>query len=212
MSESSTDILYKIIRVLIVAIVFIAIGFLLGRCTSTREKEIVTEYVELPPIHDTIVTLKPYKVIQPIDTLDMLKQCIKDGIYSELFPERVVNDTIFTREDTSVILKDWASRRYYTQELFNNDTIGKCNVDFSVQYNRVDTFSYTYIPIQKNTSVTEYKTPLISPFIGIGAMSNPSFDAEAGIYIKENFGIAFKYQYEINENKHNFGGMLIYKF
>lgn len=210
--NNSVNIWYSVLKALIIAIVFILIGFLLGRCSTTKEKEIVTEYVELPAVHDTIVTLKPYKVIPPIDTLNILKQCIEDGIYSELFPEKIITDTVFTSTDTSKILQDWATKRRYSQNLFDNDTIGRCDVGMVIQYNRVDTFAYTYIPIQKQTTEKIKKVPMISPFIGIGMMSNPSFDAEAGIFIKDNFGVSFKYQYEIYENKHNFGGALIYKF
>ena len=50
--------------------------------------EPVIEYIEAEPIHDTIKQPgKPYKVVIPADTLDIIKQCIADGCIRNYGPK-----------------------------------------------------------------------------------------------------------------------------
>lgn len=211
----------KIISYIVIVIILLLIGFFIGRKTAEERVTVETEYITLPPIHDTVPTPYPVHVKRPIDTASIIQDCAKKGIYSELFPYKKETDTVYTSIDTAQIIYDWASVRKYKETLFDIDTIGKCEVDISLQYNRLDTMMYTYTPIQKETKITKENIRTISPFIGIGASTSvypsgevgkhTSADIEVGLFIKEKYGVGLKYQYEILNGSHNVGGMFYYK-
>lgn len=212
----------KIIIHIIYIIVILLIGFFIGRCTTNDKVKIETEYIQLPPIHDTITDIRPSYIEIPADTAHIIQYCIDKGLYSELFPYKEITDTIYTSRDTSQILYDWATTRAYSETLFDIDTIGRCDVDILVRFNRLDSVSYTYIPMERRTTLTRQKTRLFSPFIGIGASTSiypsgevgkhASADIDIGLFIKEKYGVGFEYQYEVLNGSHNVGGMFYYKF
>jgi len=206
----------------VIIIILLLIGFFVGRKTSDGKVTVETKYITLPPIHDTVQNTYPVEVKTPIDTASILQDCIKKGIYVELFPYKKETDTVYTSRDTAQIVYDWASVRKYKETLFDIDTIGKCDVDISVQYNRLDTMIYTYTPIHKQTTIEKQTIRTVSPFIGVGASTSvapsgevgkhTSVDLEIGLFVKEKYGVGFEYQYEIINGSHNVGGMFYYKF
>ena len=220
MSEEKKN-TWKIIVTVIVALLLVVGGFFLGRWTIKDKVKTVIEYVELPPVHDTITDIVPKYIISPADTADIIMDCVEKGIYSELFPTKVITDTmVITKEDTSVILKDWATARYYTETLFDIDTVGSCTINERIQYNRIDSLGYIFTPRQK-TVTTEYQVvKVFSPFIGAGwqtsvgdkALQYQALQAEVGFFIKEKYGLSVDYQYDYMQKSHSVGGMLIYKF
>ena len=207
---------------ILVVFALLFIGFLIGRKTIDGETKTETKYVTLPPIHDTIT--EPYIVETKlqVDTGRIIQECIKNGLYYELFPYKEKIDTIFTSRDTAQIMYDWAATRRYKEILFDADTIGKCEIDVSVQYNRLDTMRYTYIPVQKQTEIKKESTRFMSPFIGVGVSTSvspsteigkhTSVDFEVGMFVNEKYGIGVEYQYEILNGSHNIGGVFYYKF
>lgn len=211
-------------QLIAVAILMIGIGiagFFIGRATIKQPKEkVVVEYVQGPTIHDTIKYPKPYAVVKPADTAGIIQQCVKDGVYTELFPTKVVTEYIVTtREDTSGILEDWATKRYYNETLFDIDTLGKCVVNAEIQYNRLMLVGYDYTPIIKTVTITNYITKKISPFIGVGAMMNPwckqqtpMVNATAGLFLKEKYGLQIQYQHMFGLNYDFLGANIMYKF
>ncbi|MBO6062964.1 MAG: hypothetical protein J6P62_03205, partial [Bacteroidales bacterium] len=68
-------------------------------CKKTTPEKIVehTVYEKLPPIHDSI----PYPVYisetVPVDPARIIQQCVRDGVFTELFPERIrtITDTVY---------------------------------------------------------------------------------------------------------------------
>lgn len=206
------------------AIVILGIGllcFYLGRKTIKEPTpKVVTEYIKGDTIRDTIETLKPYKVVEPVDTLNIIKQCIKDGIYAELWPTRTeYKEIIVTKEDTTTIMKDWATKRYYSETLFDSDTLGTCKFDSEVQYNRMRVMSYEYTPVTKVVTKTEYVTKLFSPYIGAGALynpwdeiKNPMLQVNGGFFIKEKYGVQLQYQHAFTSKDDYIGGAILYKF
>jgi len=211
-------------QLVFVAVLMAAIGvlcFFLGRSTIKQPKQdVVIEYVQGPTIHDTIVCPKPYEIIKPIDTLGIIQQCIRDGIYIELFPTKVITQYVeVTREDTTGILEDWASKRKYTEIIFDIDTLGKCVVNADVQYNRMALVGYEYTPVVKTITNTNYVVKKFSPFVGVGAMVNPwdgikapMGNATVGFFIKEKYGIQLQYQHAFNINCDFLGGNILFKF
>ena len=99
---------WKIAFYITMVVFFLTLGFFLGRKTIKEPAtKIVTEYIEGEKITDTLYYPKPYKVVVPIDTLGIIQQCIKDGIYKELWPEKVVTEYIeVDKTDTTAIIID----------------------------------------------------------------------------------------------------------
>ena len=204
-----------------IAIFLLALGFFLGRKTvEIPEPTIVTEYIPGETIRDTLYYPKPYKEESPIDTLQIIQQCIKDGVYKELWPEKVITEYIeVSKNDTTDIMKDWASKRYYTETLFDNGTQGNCSFNAEVQYNRLKLVNYTYSPIIQTVTETKYLIKTFSPFIGLSYLTNPwdeirnpIIQLNGGLYIKEKYGIQALYQRGLVMDNDYVGVGFIYKF
>jgi len=212
----------QLIVVAFLCILSVIGGFFIGRSRiKDKNPTTVTEYIQGPTIHDTINKPIPYNVILPIDTIGIIQQCVRDGIYVELFPTKIVTEYVeVTREDTSVIMTDWATTRQYAETLFDIDTIGKCDIQAEVQYNRLKYLGYNYTPIIKTVTIIETKVKAFSPFIGINTALNPwksqAMDPMAGInagfFIKEKYGIQLQYNHAFYTNNDFIGVNLLYKF
>ena len=213
----------KILNTLLCLVIIFGLfgcGFYFGRTTMKIKKEIVTEYIKGDTIRDTMYLPKPYKVIAPIDTLDIIKKCIEDGIYFELWPTKTITEYIeITKEDTTKIMADWATKRLYNENVFNCDTIGSCNIEAEVQYNRLRLLGYTFEPVTKQVTETTYKVNFFSPFVGVGwstnpwdNVRNPMINLTGGFYIKEKYGIMINYQHAMQSKNDYVGGTILYKF
>jgi len=197
----------------------VAIGFFTGRKISTIKTVTVTEYVELPPIHDSVTCFVPYEVVKPCDTLNIIKQCIKDGKFAEMWPKREIRDSIIiTKADTTAIMADWATIRNYKDTLFNSDSVGTCIYEARVQYNEMKMLGYTYTPIQKEVKTIEQKVRTFSPFIGVGISIQPTVEAEFGGFIDEKWGASISGRYNLKPvdnqflSKYDFSLKVIRKF
>lgn len=204
-----------IVSIVIILLTFIG-GFFLGRSRIKTKEIIKTEYIKGDMIQDTIYSPTPIYVSRPIDTLNIIKQSIKDGIYKELWPEKVITEYIeITKEDTAKIINDWASLRAYEETLFDNDTIGNCNVKVEVQYNRLKYLSYNYEPITKIVTRNNYIVKTFSPFIGVGYMTNPydkTITLTGGAFYKEKHGIQLNFMRCLEGDRNYVGINYLYKF
>ena len=212
---------YTIIVFVASILLAIGVGFLLGRSTISTKDQITTiKYVKGGKITDSIEKPVPYLVLKPVDTLSVIQDCIKKGIYSELFPEKTnIEYVVITKEDTSAIIQDWGIKRFYHETLFDNDTVGICEIDAEVQYNRLSHLLYTYVPIQKETTITQNKVRFFSPFIGFGAgyahwSDNKDWllNANLGFFIKETYGLNIQYNRSLNFETNYLGCSFVYKF
>lgn len=208
--------LIKAIAILLGVVMLFCTGFYFGRKNMTETK-IKTIYVSTKPIHDTITNLVPYKVKSPIDTANIISQCVMDGKFYELFPEKIKETVIYlTKEDTTAIMRDWASTKYYSDTLFDVDTLGKCVFNAEVQYNELKAIGYNYTPVQKQTTTEITKIKHFSPYVGVGMTMLPSVEAELGIFIDDSWGIAADYRYNLvdaNElSKYDIGIKVLKKF
>ena len=207
----------------IVATIVLAIlsGFLLGRHSVDINEPVTTiKYIKGEKITDSIEKPVPYLVLRPIDTASVIQDCIKKGIYSELFPEKTnIEYVIITKEDTSAIVQDWGTKRLYHETLFDVDTLGKCELDAEVQYNRLSLIGYTYLPIQKEITTVTNKVRFFSPFIGAGVScahwseeKDWLLNANFGFFIKEKYGVNLQYNRSLDYKTNYLGASLIYKF
>lgn len=213
--------LWKIILGVIVIVGIFCAGIFTGRNTVSTE----IKYIKGDTVRDTIMLPSPSEERPPVDTMDIIHQCIKDGIYAELWPERtdtlIVNDTVFVTpdlSDTLAMLADWATYRAYSDTLFSNDTSGHFDYNAVVQYNRMMFFSYNYTPVHKETTSFKDGSKIVSPFVGMAYMvnfgenKNPMLQFNAGIFIRERYGIYAIYQRGLTNNSDYFGAGVSYKF
>lgn len=192
---------WKIGAIIFGVIALFILGIYIGKKTTKPQIIEHTEYITLPPQYDTI---PPIIIKETVDTAKLIKQCVNDGIYQELFPEKIVylTDTItFDKTDSTKIMQDWATKRDYEATLFDVDTLGKCNIKTTVQYNRLGNIDYTFIPIQKQTTVTEIANRKFLLFVGAGITTFPSVEIEAGIFIDQSYGFALNGGYFFNPKK-----------
>jgi len=210
-----------ILTLIIIALLFGVVGFFFGRSTIKTETKTEIVYIKGETIRDSIPYPQPYYVEKPVDTFNIIKQCVKDSIYCELFPEKIITEYIeITKEDSNAIIIDWALKRMYSDTLFNNDTTGTCIFDATVQYNRISLLSYQFTPIQKNTITTNYKTKMFSPYIGAGILIDNDFKdyknimptANIGFFIKERYGMNLQFAKSFKSNNNFYGISLLYKF
>ena len=188
---------WKLICCAIVAVVLIGIGFFIGRKTvKIPAPETVTEYITLPPVHDSIPYPKPVYVQKPIDTAKIIQQCIADGIYQELWPEKIVE---IDKNDTTAIMADWATKRRYAETIFDVDTLGKCEINAEVQYNRLKMVGYTFTPVEKVVTNTIYQQNFL---LGISG----------GAYFKDRYGVNVQYQHSVYDETSYLGGGFSIKF
>lgn len=195
-------------------------GFFIGRSTIESKIETKIEYVKGDTITNVIYEPKPEYIQLPVDTLNIIKQCIKDGIYQELWPEKIVTEVVeITKEDTTKIMVDWANKRIYDEILFNNDTLGFCSVNTEVQYNRMRVLGYKFTPITKQITETKIKVKTFSPFVGVGYMSNPWGDERepsillnGGAFVKDKYGIQLQLIHNMISEKDYIGASFLYKF
>ena len=212
---------YTIIVFVASLLLAIGVGFLLGRGTiNTKDSVTTIKYIKGEKITDSIEKPVPYFVLKPVDTLSVIQDCIKKGIYSELFPEKTnIEYVIITKEDTSAIVQDWGTKRLYHETLFDIDTVGKCEIDAEVQYNRLSLIGYSYLPIQKEIHTTTNKIKIFSPFIGIGVNricwpDNKDWllNANFGFFIQEKYGVNLQYNRSLDYKTNYIGASILYKF
>lgn len=213
---------WKITLILLIAFALFGLGLYIG---SKSNQEPKIEYVPGETITDTVYVKGPAIEIPPTDTLGIIKQCIKDGLYAHLWPEKTdtlwLRDTCYipTHEDTTKIVSDWATKRLYSDILFNDEKQGYFDYSMEIQYNRLSSFSYNFTPVIKETTHTKTYTKFISPFVGLYYLSNPwdeiknpSIQVNAGVFLKEKYGISLLYQRGFTLDTDYVGGGLLFKF
>lgn len=191
---------WKIALCALVVLLLMGTSFYLGRRTTKEKVVTKIEYIKGGTIRDTVNIIKPVNIISPVDTIDIIKQCVKDGIYAELFPTKTEYIEV-SKADTSEIIKDWATRRFYQEKIFANDTTGECIINTEVQYNRMKVLGYEYTPVAKTITNTKYLVKYFTPFIGVGVSTMPSVNAEFGFFINQSWGFSFSGDYYFNHKQ-----------
>ena len=200
------------IALIILACVALAVGgFVVGRKTIKIDPPGVI-YVPGDTISVNVPFPVPVEVVKPIDTANVLRACIESGKYYELFPEKIRDSIIYiTKADTAAVLLDWATERFYEEQLFDIDTVGTAFLKAKVQYNRLASVNATFTPVTK--VVTQpYQIKKYSPFIGGGLTTQPSVLGQAGLFFNDKYGFSGLYMYDWEANKHIFGTSFLLKF
>ena len=205
---------WKIAVIAIVGALLFGLGFYIGR---KRDPDVVIkekiEYVELPPIHDTIDRPVPYKVTVPADTANVILEAKKSGKYADLFPIKGPADTVYiTKQDTSAVIKDWGTERFYSEKLFDSDTLGRMTVNASVKYNRLSSLDYEFIPIQKVTEKTVRSVRKFLPYVGAGLTTGGHYMGQGGVFFNQDAGFAVQYLYDSRQKQGSVGAAFMYMF
>ena len=205
---------WKIALIAVIAVILFGSGFYIGR---KKDPDVVvkrdTTYVQLPPIHDSIPKPVPYAVVEPIDTANVIMDAIREGLYDELFPEKIKTDTIYiTKADTNAVIKDWATERKYSETLFDDKKVGKFTFDATVRYNRLANFDYTFNPIHVQTETTSKTTRKFLPYLGLGFDTGLGVLGQGGVFFHQDAGFAVQYRYDTKLKQSTYGGLFLYMF
>jgi hypothetical protein len=153
-------------------------GFFLGR--GKVRTSVKTEYIK----GETVV--RPVKIPYPstvfIPTLYFLPTK-SDTLY--LDGEAQFVQTV----DTAKIIEEYITQNTYEFNVFD-DSNGKLDIKQTIQYNRLNDFSYTFTPIYRHTTVSE--KPIFEPFVSIGYSTFNQAFIGGGVFYKD-VGIEYNY-------------------
>jgi hypothetical protein len=96
---------------------------------------------------------------------------------------------ISTIPDTAKIIEDFITSREYQFNVFNNEQ-GKLDIKQEVQYNRIQSFDYTFTPIHKTTTIM--KKNLFEPFGSVGYTTFNQVSFGGGFFLN-NVGLEYNY-------------------
>lgn len=196
------------------------VGFFVGRKT-------IKQPIDKPPIYIPGDTIKqevpvPYpvevRIPAEVDTGDLIKYCVANGLFDELFPAKdsliYINPT--TKDDSlkifTAIAKDWVKEREYYKTLFNEDTLGRCDVDIIISNNQLRHLDYTFVPVIKQIEYNNVMLKNFSPFVSAGITTMPSVVGQVGMFFEDKYGFSYLYQYDYTNKNHIHGGTFMIKF
>ena len=163
---------------IIVLLVVFAAGFFLGRGkvkTSVKTEYVKGETVVRPvkiPYPATVYIPSVYFLPTKSDTLYL------DG---EPYPIQTV--------DTAKIIEEYITQNTYEFNAFDDDN-GKLDINQTIQYNRLQSFDYSFTPIHKNTIIT--KKNLFEPFGSVGYTTFNQVSFGGGFFLN-NLGLEYNY-------------------
>ena len=110
--------------------------------------------------------------------------------------------------DTGKIISDFILKREDSFNVFNNEQ-GKLDIKQVVQYNRIQSFDYTFTPI--HIEKTTYRKPLIMPYFSATYNTLNYVGVGGGFFLKD-LGLEYNYLYNNTSGNtaHQFG--IKYKF
>lgn len=191
-------------------ILYIVLAFILSNCVTgyfcykegfknTNSKvQTNTRYLPGDSIRDTLRV--PHYIEVPG----------KDVIYPQKH-DTIWKDSIsyiHSSIDTSAVISDWSKVRYYNEEIFDIDTVGKMNLSWENQYNKTFNLTYSFVPYQK---VIQKKTDT-SPqkFRVMGGIGTNNYGTLQGMYKINSFVIGGQYLYNFNSKSSD--GLLLVGF
>ena len=120
--------------------------------------------------------------------------------------ERQIGGRFTAVVDTAAIIEDWITKREYKQTLFDN-THGKLDIDFTVQYNKPTDLRYSYIPIKEVNTI--YKVKVWQPYASASYSTLNYVGVGLGIFYHD---VGFGAKYVTDFNKKGVEFELKYKF
>jgi hypothetical protein len=136
-------------------------GFLIGRKSFVADERVRT--AKAPTVEGVAERLTPVEETWPSEPLSPSPT---NNIPRIVFVRdtALAGDTvrIVERVDTAAIIRDYETRRKYSELLFDRPDLGRLNIEFGVQYNRADSLRFSFTPVR--TEITRYAGASIEPF------------------------------------------------
>ena len=183
----------QLIYLLIVAVIGLVGGFFLGRDSIDTQETI--RYIKGDTIKEHVEVRVPYKVELPAKPIYIYRTVLD-----------TITEKIVQQIDTTAMITDWIKTRHYKEDLFKNE-YGELSIDAVVQYNRLNTIDYTFVPIQKQIIVQHKK--VFQPFVE-ASYSTLNYVSIGGGVFYNDLGISLKYSTNFTKKGMDFG--LKYKF
>lgn len=154
-------------------------GFFLGR-GKVETKEII-KYVKGETVTGSV----------PKNLLNAKVEFVADIKFLPYMFLRVDTITNVAKVDTVAIIQDFLKKREYEFTAFNDEN-GKLDIKQSIQFNQLQSFDYSFTPIQKQ--ITKIKEPIFKPFISLSYNTQNFIGIGGGVFIKD-IGVEYKYLY-----------------
>ena len=153
-------------------------GFFLGR--GKVRTSVKTEYVK----GETVV--RPVKIPYPTTVYIPYVYFLptkSDTLYlgGEHYPIQTV--------DTAKIIEEYITQNTYEFNVFDDDN-GRLDINQTIQYNKLQSFDYSFTPIHKNTIIT--KKNLFEPFGSVGYTTFNQVSFGGGFFLN-NLGLEYQY-------------------
>ena len=116
---------------------------------------------------------------------------------------------IVEKVDTAAIIADYIASREYAPVLFDSPQLGQLSLSATIQYNRLQDLSYTYLPVHKE--ITRYRVPVFQPYVGASLSTFNQMSFAGGIFYK-NSGFEMQHVLDLERRKKGWGIGLKYKF
>lgn len=123
-------------------------------------------------------------------------------------PVTLKDSTIVYVTDTVKVIEEYVAINHYGFNVFDDEN-GRLDINQSIQYNKLQSFDYTFTPIRKE--ITRTRERLFVPFVSASYNTLNYVGAGGGVFIKD-FGLEYNYLYnvETKNDAHSFG--VKYKF
>lgn len=183
------------------------LGWQTGRGTIVEKEEIRYVKGKTLKIYVPQEKLVPYMVENPLNGYYVTKLDSVKLSYDSL--EWAYDSLLgsYPIVDTAEIIADFVKRSYYSNELFDNDSLGSLTIDTEVQFNALQAMSYEFTPIIKEKTVYTKKK-----YSGLWKTSYNSFgyyNFGVGMFYRD-VGLHIDYSTDFKENGFEVG--LLYKF
>ena len=185
---------------LMLILIALVVGFLSGRATIGGEEVVrhvkgETVYGSLNP--DFLTVKKEFK-----GDIQFLPYIFWKGDTVRINEVEYISTT----PDTAKIVEDFLVKREYQFTVFDNEN-GKMDARPVVQYNRLQTFDYTFTPIK--TVITKIDKPVFTPFLS-ASYNTFGIAGIGGGFFYNNTGIEYNYLYQpINNSSGHMIGLKI---
>lgn len=166
-------------------LIALAAGFFIGRATIEKDEKFrhvkgETVYGRLDP---DFLTVK-YEFKSDIKFLPRY-----------LWKADTINKVEHIIPDTAKIIEDFLTERKYDIRVFDNEN-GRLDVQPTLQYNRIQSFSYSFTPIHK---LIPSKEKVFVPFVS-GSYNSFGIAGIGGGLFYHNIGLEYKYLYQLPAN------------
>ena len=169
----------NIIIVILIIIISWYVGFKMGSNYSKGKTKI--EYIVGKPVNDTVY-VDSTMVEEEIDVNEPPFIIKYDTITKEVYK--------YIEVDTSKIISEYMTKKKYTINLFNNDSLGRLDIFPELQANTLIKVPYQYIPIAK--VVTKYRENKYIPLV-YTSYNTDNYVGVGGAIIKNKVGLGYKY-------------------